>query len=109
VSDGLLVAVAVTLIVAVPFDIYVAFRFVSEAAHKPYIRVLTLAAFRSVGIAIAATVFGTLGLAAIYFVVFGERLLPPGVSALFIALGAIVISLPNLYALRLLREGAVDS
>jgi hypothetical protein len=107
--SGWLVVVAAILIIAVPFDVYVAFRFVAEAARKPYLPVLTLAALRSLGIAIAATAFGVLGTGVIYLVVVGDRLIPPGVAAALISIGAIVVSLPNVYALRLLREGKVES
>lgn len=107
-SDGWLVIVAITLIVAVPFDWIVALRFLRAAAEKPYLRVLTLAAFRSIAIALAATVFGVLGASVIYFAATGYRLLPSPVSAILIAIAAVVISVPNIYALRLLQMGDVE-
>lgn len=107
-DSAALVVVAAVLMIAVPFDVYVAYRFVVAALEKPYIAVLTLAALRSVAIAIAAGIAGILGASSIWFAVTGERLLVPPWSTVLIAAALILISLPNVYALRLLDEGRVD-
>lgn len=107
-SDGWLVAVALVLIVFVPFDWIVAVRFISAAVERPHIGVLTLAALRSIGIAFAATIAGILGAQSIWFAWTGERLLPSPIPAILIAVALIVISLPNVYALRLLDRGDVE-
>jgi hypothetical protein len=103
--SGVLLAVSIVLIVAVPWDLYVAYRFVRAAMEKPYIPILTLAAVRSVAIAIAATIFGLLGLHSVLFLASGEtfRLLPVPVPTLLLAVGAIVISVANIYVFRVLR------
>lgn len=103
-TDPWLVAVAVTLIVVVPFDWYVALRFLAVARMRPYIPLLNIAAFRSVAIAIAATIAGVLGFQSIYFAVTGERFLPVPIPTVLIAIALIVVSLPNFYALRWLRR-----
>lgn len=99
-----LVAVAGVLVIAVPFDIYVAVKFVIAALEEPRIPILTLAALRSVAIAIAATIAGILGIASIWFAWTDQRILPTPLGAILIALALIVISVPNVYALRLLAE-----
>lgn len=107
-DSGLLVLVAAILVIAVPFDIYVAYRFVSAAVERPHIPVLTLAALRSVAIAFAATIAGMLGFSSIWFAATGERLIMPPQTTILIAAALVLISLPNVYALRLLNEGRVD-
>lgn len=103
--DAVLTVVAIVLIVAVPFDWYVAARFIAAAAVRPHYRVLTLAALRSGAIAIAATLAGILGLQSIYFQVSGgDRLIPAPVGIILLAVALIVISLPNVYALRWLAS-----
>lgn len=101
--DAWIAVVAAVLIVAVPFDIYTAIVFTAAAWQRPHYRILTLAALRSIAIAIAATFFGLLGVQSIYFAATGERFLPSPIPTILIALGAIMISLPNVYALRWLR------
>lgn len=103
-SDAWLLIVAAILIVAVPFDVYAAIKIVRAAMEKPYLRILTLAALRSVAIVIAAVIFAILGAQAILFTLTGTRIFPASLSALLIAIAAVVISLPNVYALRWLRE-----
>lgn len=104
-NDSWILAVAVVLVVFVPFDWYVAAKFIAVARQRPYIRVLTLAALRSTAIAIAATLAAILGVQSIWFYWTGVRLLPTPIPAILIAVALVVISLPNLYALRLLDEG----
>lgn len=99
-----LLVVAGVLVIAVPFDIYVAARFVIAALERPRIPILTLAALRSIAIAVAASIAGVLGAASIWFAWTGERLLPTPIGAILIAVALIVISIPNVYALRLLTE-----
>jgi len=108
VTDVWLSAVIVVLIVFVPFDWYVAVKFISIAIQRPHIRVLTLAALRSVAIAFAATIAGLLGVQSIVFVTTGQRILPQPIPTILIAVALVVISLPNIYALRLLSNGEPD-
>lgn len=108
-SDALLVAVAVVLIVLTPFDIYVAWRLSVLAMQKPRIPSLTGAALRSVAIAVAGTLFAILGFHSIWFAYTGVRLLPTPVPTLLIVVGAVVISLPNIYFLRLLHRFADEA
>ena len=99
-TDAWLLAVAAVLIIAVPFDWYVAVRFVWVAIERPYIPILILAALRSVAIAAAATIAGVLGFVSIWFAATGQRLLPTPWGAVLLAIALIIISLPNIYALR---------
>lgn len=99
-NDPLLVLVGVVLMIAVPFDVYVAWRFTTYALQRPRYRILTLAALRSIAIAIAAVIAGILGAQSIYFSATGERFLPTPVPTVLIAIALVVISLPNVYALR---------
>jgi hypothetical protein len=103
-TDAWLIVVAVLLLILVPFDWVVAGIFIGIAFVRPRIRLLTLAAVRSVGIAIAATIGGILGAQTILFnLTNGEvRLLPTPLPAILIAVALIVISIPNIYALRVL-------
>lgn len=103
-DDSWLLVVAVVLVIAVPFDWFVAVKFVRVAIEKPHIGVLTLAALRSVAIAIAATIAGYLGFASIYFGLTGQRLIAPPASTILIAVALVIISLPNVYALRQLND-----
>lgn len=96
---------AAVLVVAVPFDLYVAFRFIRAAIERPHIPVLTLAALRSSAIAAAAVIAGILGLQSIVFVQTGVRVIPSPWPTVLIAVALIVISLPNVYALRILNRG----
>lgn len=107
-TDALLFIVAGVLLIAVPFDWWVAVRFIAAAVERPHIGVLTLAALRSLGIAFAATIAGLLGAQTLYFYATGERLLPSPWPAILIATALVVISLPNVYALRLLERGDVE-
>ena len=107
-TDFLLFMVAGVLLIAVPFDWWVAARFIAAALERPHIGVLTLAALRSAGIAVAATLAGILGAQTLYFYATGDRFLPSPVSAILIAVALVVISLPNVYALRLLERGDVE-
>ena len=103
-TDAWLTIVAVVLIITVPFDWYVAYRITYAAWVKPRSQTLNLAAGRSIAIAVAATIAGFLGITTVYFNVTGVRLLPAPWGAILIAVALIVISLPNVYALRLLRQ-----
>lgn len=103
-TDAWLIVVSAVLIITVPFDWYVAYRLTFAARIKPRSQTLNLAAGRSIAIAIAATIAGFLGMTTIYFNVTGIRLLPPPWAAILIAVALIVISVPNVYALRLLRQ-----
>lgn len=107
-NDIAIIAVAIVLILFVPFDWIVAVRFIAAARQRPYIQVLTLAALRSVAIAIAATLAAILGAQSIWFYLTGQRLLPQPVPAILIAVSLVVISLPNVYALRLLQNGGSE-
>ena len=99
--DPLLTAIAGILIVFVPFDWYVAAKFIRAAYIRPRYQVLTLAALRSTAIAVAATLAGILGIQSIYFQVSGGvRLLPSPIPTILLAVALVVISLPNIYALR---------
>jgi hypothetical protein len=109
VTDALLIAVAVVLIVLTPFDIYVAWRLTSLALQRPHIASLTGAALRSIAIAVAGTLFAILGIQSIWFAHYGERLLPAPIPTLLIVAGAIVISLPNIYFLRILHRFADEA
>lgn len=103
--DLILTAVAVVLIIAVPFDWYVAVKLIRAAAIRPRYRVLTLAAMRSVAIAVAASLAALLGAQSIWFQISGgQRLLPTPIPTILIAVALIVISLPNIYALRWLSS-----
>jgi hypothetical protein len=104
VTDAWLYVVAVLLIVAVPFDWIVAGIFIGAAIVKPRLRILNLAALRSTAIAIAATIAGLLGVQSILFGLYGVRLFPTPIPTILIAVALIVISLPNIYALRVLVD-----
>jgi hypothetical protein len=104
-DNGWLVAVAAVLVVAVPFDLYVAFRFIRAAIERPHIPVLTLAALRSGAIAVAAVIAGILGLQSIVLLQTGVRVLPTPWPTVLLAVALVVISLPNVYALRVLNRG----
>lgn len=103
-TDAWLLVVSAVLVVTVPFDWYVAYRLTFAAWVKPRSQTLNLAAGRSIAIAVAATIAGFLGMTTIYFNVTGVRVLPQPLPAILIAIALIVISLPNVYALRLLRQ-----
>lgn len=103
-TDVLLILLAVILVIAVPFDWYAAVKLIAEARRPPSIATLNLAALRSLAIAVAATCFGVLGVSSIVFVTTGTRILPTPVPTILIAIGALVISLPNVYFLRLLEQ-----
>ena len=101
-NDVVLLAVAAVVVVAVPFDWVVAVKLTAAArgAESP---TLNLAAGRSIAIAIAATIGGVLGIHTIAFYALGVRLIPPPFPAFMIGAALIVISIPNIYAMRLLR------
>ena len=103
------IVIALVLLGFVPFDLYVAWRLSTLAMQKPYIASLTGAAIRSVAIAAAAVLFAILGVQSIVFLQTGERLLPSPLPTLLIAGGAVIVSLPNLYFLRLLRKFAAEA
>ena len=107
--DPWLLAVAVLLIIFVPFDWIVAGIFIGAAIVKPRLRILNLAALRSTAIAIAATIAGLLGLQSILFGLYGVRLFPTPIPTILIAVALIVISLPNIYALRVLVDEGEDA
>ena len=107
-TDPWLMVVAAVLVVAVPFDVWVAVKFTRAALQRPRYRILTLAALRSVAIAIAACIAGILGAQSIYFAATGQRFLPAPIPAVLIAIALVVISLPNVYALRWLTTDAED-
>jgi hypothetical protein len=88
--------------------VYVAVRFIAAALERPHIHVLTLAELRSSAIAGAAVIGGVLGFSSIWFAYTGQRLLPLPIPALLIATALVLISLPNIYALRLLRDRGLD-
>lgn len=102
--DGWLLVVIAVLVVAVPFDWYVALRFVQAAVERPHISILTLAALRSVAIAVAASIAALLGVQSIVFVSTGVRLLPTPIPTVLIAVALVIISVPNIYALRQLNN-----
>lgn len=107
-NDAIFTVIAVVLIVLVPFDWYVAVRLTRAARIQPRSQSLNLAAGRSIAIAIAATIAGVLGFSTIYFNVTGIRLLPIPWGAILIALALFVISVPNFYAMRLLRVWSAE-
>lgn len=102
--DGWLVAVIGVLVVAVPFDWYVAWRFIQAAVERPHIPVLTLAAARSVAIAVAASIGALLGVQSIVLATTGIRLLPTPIPTVLLAVALVIISVPNVYALRQLND-----
>lgn len=103
------VIVALVLLVFVPFDIYVAWRLSQLALQKPRIASLTGAAVRSIAIAVAGVLFAILGVQSLVFLTSGERLFPSPIPTVLIAAGAVVVSLPNLYFLRILRRFALEA
>jgi len=103
-NDVLLVAVAVVLVIAVPYDWWVAYRFIVVARERPRLGVLNLAALRSIAIAIAATLGGLLGANWIAYYFNRDWLLDLPIPPVLIAIALVVISIPNVYALRLLKE-----
>lgn len=104
-SDGVLAIVALVLVVALPFDIYVANRFIRAASVRPYDDVATGIALTTGCIAIAAAIAALLGIHTIRFQASGgtERLLPMGISVVLIAIAMIVISIPAAYWLAKFR------
>ena len=104
-SDSVLDLVALVLVVALPFDIYVANRFIRAASVRPFDDVATGIALTTACIAIAAAIAAVLGVHTIRFQASGgtERLLPMGVSVVLIAVAMIVISIPAAYWLAKFR------
>lgn len=103
-DDAWLYLVALLLIVAVPFDWVVAGIFIGAAMVKPRLPILTLAAGRSFAIAVAASIAGLLGIQSLLFGLYGIRLLPVPIPTVLIGVALVVISIPNLYALKVLRD-----
>lgn len=102
--DGPLVIVAAILVVAVPFDWWTAATLIRAAYERPRVRLLTFIALVVFCCAVAATAFGILGIQSLWFALTRERFLPTPVPTVLIALGAIIISVPNMLAVRWLRE-----
>lgn len=103
-SDEVLFGVALVLVIAVPFDIYVAWRFTKAALVRPHDDVATGIALTLACIAIAATCAGVLGVHTIRFLKTGDRLIPQGLSILLIAIAVVVVSVPSAYWIRKIRE-----
>lgn len=101
--DLWLVVVAAVLVVAVPFDWWTAARIIAAAVERPRVRFLSFVALVVGACALAASAFGILGIQLLWLAVTGDRLLPPPIPTVIIALGAIVISIPNVLAVRWLR------
>lgn len=104
-NDGWLFVITTILSLAAAFDWYVAAKFIGAAIERPHIPILNLAALRSIAIAVATTIFGVLGIVSVVFAVYGVRILPVPIPTVLLVTGAIVISLPNLYFLRVLGNG----
>lgn len=102
--DPWLLAVAVLLVVAVPFDWIVAGVWIGLALVKPPISFIAVTAKRHVIYAIVASLAGLLGIQSIAFVAYGVRILPAPVPTLIIAAVLIGVSIPNVLSLRYLRE-----
>jgi hypothetical protein len=102
-NDTAIVFVSLALIVAVPFDAYVALRLVRAAILRPRIPALTAMAIVSSAIFIAALIFGVLGLNAIILLRTGQRIIPMVASTTLLVIAVCVISLPNAHLLRRLR------
>jgi len=103
-GDFLLVLVGLVLIASVPVNWGVAMIFTFAALQPPKSDTLSLAMWRSIAIALAASCFALLGAQSIAFVASegAVRLLPTPIPTLLIAAGALVTSLVNVYAVRLL-------
>lgn len=95
---------AVILIAFVPFDGYVAWRITAVAWARPRIDALTGAALVSIGIFVLASIVAVVCIHAILAAETGAGFLPAGLPALMLGVGLVVVSLPNLYLLRLLRR-----
>jgi len=108
VSDALLIAVSIVLMIAVPFDVYVAWRFARAALVRPRTDVGNFVALVVTSVAIAATSGGTLGIYSIVFIATGDRLIPQPLPILLLAAALIVISLPNVYVIRRFRSWASE-
>ena len=102
-SDVVLVAVTLLFIILASFDWYVAVRFVVIALERPRFVFLTFAAVRSVAISVAGTVFAILGIASVASLELSISILPPPWGTVLLIVGAVVASVANLYALRVLR------
>jgi hypothetical protein len=103
-SDGLLLIIACILVIFVPADVYVAYRLDRLAVRKPYIASLTGAALRSTAIAVAASLFAAVAFVSVWFLRTGEMLIPVGTPTLLLAVGTVIISLPNVYFIKVLRR-----
>ena len=106
-SDGLVIAIGVVLVLAVPFDVYVAAVILAAALQPPRIAALTFMAAVSIAIAISASLSALIAVSAILFLETGQRLFPASLATLMLAIGLVVVSLPNTYFLWLLRRWRV--
>lgn len=103
-NDLALLAVTILLVGLAAFDWYVAYRFVRPALDEPPVSMLTLAALRSVAIAVAGTIFAALAIAVAAALWVDVRLIPMPWFLILLIIGAAIASLANLYALRVLQE-----
>ena len=106
-SDAFIVAIGTILVLAVPFDLYVAVVILAAAIQPPRIAALTFMAAVSIAIAISASLSAAIAVSAILFLETGQRLFPAWLATLMLAVGLIVVSLPNAYFLWLLRRWRV--
>lgn len=102
--DPWLLAVAILLIIAVPFDWIVAGVWIGLALVKPPITFIAVTAKRHFIYAIVASLAGVLGVQSIAFAAYGIRILPAPIPTLIIALVLVGVSIPNVLSLRYLRS-----
>lgn len=102
-ADAILVALGFVLVIVVPLHAYVVWQYAVAVRAGARIASLTLAFVVVACLAVAAAMFALLGIQSIWFVMTGARLLPSPIPTLFIAIGALAVSVPIPFVLRQLR------
>lgn len=97
-------ALTVAIVLLVPFDVYVAWSYARAAVRRPHIEALTASALSTAGVATAAVLAGILGINRLIVIGGGPAFLDGSVALLLLALALVVVSLPNLYKVRLLKR-----
>lgn len=103
-----LVVLTIPLVIAMAVDWYVARGYVLAAIEKPYIPVLTVGAWVRTGIAVGATITAFLGVASLWLLLTGQRVIPQPWGTVLLYAATIVPSLANIPSARMLRRGGVE-
>lgn len=105
---GTLVALTIPLVIAATFDWWVARRYVIAAIQRPHIPVLTAGAWVRTGIAISATITAILGVASLWLLLSGQRVIPQPWGTILLYLATIIPSLANLASIPSIAPREVD-